>query len=118
MSEMSNQNNQNNGVNGAGTLCEGPSPGRCSPVRQRGPGRHPTAVRTKWSKEVNKVVMECFFRSKPFDNNGKPIRGYRQQMISEWRERGEFEVTEQRLCDQARAIRKNGWLSELELENI
>ena len=29
-----------------------------------------------------------------------------------------LEITEQRLCDQARAIRKNGWLSDLELENI
>ena len=29
-----------------------------------------------------------------------------------------FESTEQRICDQARAIRKNGWLLELELEMI
>ena len=29
-----------------------------------------------------------------------------------------FESTEQRVCDQARTIRKNGWLSELELEAI
>ena len=29
-----------------------------------------------------------------------------------------FESTEQRVCDQARARRKNGWLSELELEAI
>ena len=29
------------------------------------------------------IVMECFFRSKPFDDNGKPIRGYRQQMIQD-----------------------------------
>ena len=32
--------------------------------------------------------------------------------------RGLFESTEQRVCDQARAIRKNGWLSQLELETI
>ena len=38
-------------------------------------------------------------------------------MIQEWKEHGVFEITEQRLCDQARAIRKNGWLSDLELEN-
>ena len=62
--------------------------------------------------------MECFFRSKPFDYDGKPIRGYRQRMMQEWKEHGVFELTEQRLCDQARAIRKNGWLSDLELENI
>ena len=115
---MSEINNLHNTDAGAGTSGDRPRSGRCSPVRQRGPGRHPVTVRTKWSKEVNKVVMECFFRSKPFDSNGKPIRGYRQRMMREWRERGDFDVTEQRLCDQARAIRKNGWLSDLELENI
>ena len=39
-------------------------------------------------------------------------------MIQEWKEHGVFEITEQRLCDQARALGKNGWLSNLELENI
>ena len=39
-------------------------------------------------------------------------------MFREWRDRGLFESTEQRVCDQARAIRKNGWLSQLELEAI
>ena len=32
--------------------------------------------------------------------------------------RGLFESTEQRVCDQARAIRTNGWLSQLEWEII
>ena len=62
--------------------------------------------------------MECVFRSKLFDDDGKPIRVYKQRMIQKWKEHGVFEITEQRLCDQARAIRKNGWLSDLELENI
>ena len=62
--------------------------------------------------------MECFFRSKSFDDDSTPIRGYRQRMMQEWKEHKVFEITEQRLCDQARAIRKNGWLSDLELENI
>ena len=62
--------------------------------------------------------MECFFRGKPFDDDGKSTRGYRQRMMQEWKELGVFEITEQRLCDQARAVRKNGWLSNLELENI
>ena len=39
-------------------------------------------------------------------------------MFREWRDRGLFELTEQRVCDQARAIKKNGWLSQLELEAI
>ena len=97
-----------NGVNGTGMSCEGPSPGRCSPAQQRGPGRHHATARMKWNKEVNKVVMECFYRSKPSDEEGKPIRGYRQRMFREWRVRGMFESTEQRVSDQARAIRKNG----------
>ena len=62
--------------------------------------------------------MEWFFRSKQFDDEGKPIRGYRQRMMQEWKKHGIFEITKQRLCDQARAIRKNGWLSDLKLENI
>ena len=64
MSEMSNQNSENNGVNRAGPVGEGSSPGRCFPVRHRGP---------------------AFFRSKPFDDDGKPIRGYRQRMMQEWK---------------------------------
>ena len=39
---------------------------------------------------------------------------WRQRMFREWRDRGLFESTEQRVCDQARAIMKNGWLSQLE----
>ena len=38
-------------------------------------------------------------------------------MMQEWKKHGVFEISEQRLCDQARAIRKNSWLSDLELEN-
>ena len=118
MSQMSNQNFENNRVNGTRPLGEGYSPGRCFLVKQREPGRHQVTARMKWNKEVNKVVMECFYRSKPFDEEGKPVRGYRQRMFREWRDRGLFESTEQRVCDQARAIRKNGWLSQLELETI
>ena len=62
--------------------------------------------------------MECYFRSKPVDENGVPIRGYRKRMFQEWRNRGMFQSTEQRICDQARAIRKNGWLTDAELEGI
>ena len=77
----------------------------CSLVRKWEPGRHLLTVRTKWFKNVNEIVMECFFRSMPFDDDGKPIRGYRQRMIQEWKEHGVFKITKQRLCDQAKAIR-------------
>ena len=118
MSKMSNQKFENNIVNGTRLLGEVSSPGRCFLVQQREPGRHQVTARMKWNKEVNRVVMECFYRNKPFDEEGKSVRGYRQRMFREWRHRGLFQSTEQRVCDQARAIRKNGRLPQLELETI
>ena len=44
--------------------------------------------------------------SRPVDENGVPIRGYRRRMFREWRVRGMFDSTEQRISDLARAIRK------------
>ena len=44
--------------------------------------------------------------------------GFRKRMLGIWQEKGIFEVCEQRLADQARAIRINGWLTELEIEDI
>ena len=35
-----------------------------------------------------------------------------------WKERQGLKVTEQRLCDQARMIRMNEWLAELEMNVI
>ena len=74
--------------------------------QQEEPGHYQVTTQTKWNKEVNKVVMECFYRSKLFDEERKPVRGYRQRMFREWRDRGLFESTEQHVYDQARAIRK------------
>ena len=78
------RNNPNTGP-ATGTLYEGPrSPGRCFPVQQRGPGRHHVTARKKWSKEVNTVVKECYYRSSPIDENGVPLKGYKQRMHREW----------------------------------
>ncbi|XP_063595812.1 uncharacterized protein LOC134772704 [Penaeus indicus] len=115
---MNQNRNVDNDVNGTGTSGEGASSGRCPVDEQRRPGRNQETAKMKWTKEMNIVVMECFYSADPFDENGVPIRGYRQRMYREWRERGMFNTSEQRLCDQARAIRKNGWLSEVELEAI
>ena len=56
--------------------------------------------------------------STPVDENGKPIRGYRRRMHNIWKERQSLNITEQTLCDQARMIRKNDWLTAVELEEI
>ena len=84
MSEMSNQNFENNSVNGTRPLGEGSSLSRWFLVKQRGPGCHQVITKMKRNKEVNKVVMERFYRSKPFDEEGKDVRGYRQRMFREW----------------------------------
>ena len=62
--------------------------------------------------------MECYFSSRPVDKEGKPVRGYRKIMHNIWKERYHTEITEQRSCDQARMIRKNKWITKLELENL
>ena len=95
MSEMSNQNFENNSMNWTRPLGEGSLPSRCFLVQQREPS-HEVTARMKWNKEVNKVVMKCFYRSKPFDEEGKPVRGYRERMFREWRDKGLFESSEQR----------------------
>jgi len=92
---MSSSNIEHNGVNGTGTSCEGATPGRCSPAQQRGPGRHQTTTKKKWTKQLNKAVMECYYLSNPVDESGKPVRGYRRRMHNIWKERGLIDISEQ-----------------------
>ena len=95
MGEMPNQNFKNNSVNETRPLGVGSLSSRCFLVQQREPGCHQVTDRMKWNKEVNKVVMECFYRSKLFDEEEKPARGYRQRMCREWKGTGLLEPTEQ-----------------------
>eukprot|EP00794_Sanderia_malayensis_P014690 gene14690-biopygen11789 len=118
MSEIENESLEINDVNGTGTSGDGPSSGRCPAAQQRRPGRHHLTARKGWGRELSIAVMECCYLSKPINDEGKPIRGYRKRMHAISGERQQLEVTEQRLCDQARMIRVNGWLTELELEQI
>ena len=107
-----------NGVNGTGAFSEGASSDRCPVREQCRHGCHPATTRMMWSKDVNKIVIECYLEGKPVNENGVPTRGFMQRMFRVWQEIGLFKSTEQRICDQARAIRKTGWLSELEIEVI
>ena len=77
MSEMGSDITRNNGVNGTGTLSEGPLPDRCPVGEQHRPSHHQTTTRTGLSKEVNVAVKKCYFLSRLFDEEGKPVRGYR-----------------------------------------
>ena len=56
--------------------------------------------------------MECYLLSEP------KIRGYRKRMLSLWLQKGMFWVSEQRLVDQANTIRRNSWITELEIEEL
>ena len=62
--------------------------------------------------------MECYFLSSPVDEERKLVRGYRRRMHHIWKEQYATEITEQRLRDQARMIKKNEWITKVELENI
>ena len=66
----------------------------------------------KWEKAVNKIVTARWLRSE------HTKRKYRQRMKKMWDEIGIFPVTEQRLADQAREIRTNKWLTDIEIEEI
>ena len=56
--------------------------------------------------------MECYLLSEP------KIRGYRKRMLSLWLQKGMFWVSEERLVDQANTIRRNSWMTELQIEEL
>ena len=111
---MSSNEIETNDVNGFRIAEQGPSSGRCS--RQGNIGRHHAnpviTKRRKWISQENKIVMECYFLSEP------KIRWYRKLMLSLWLQKGMFWVSEQRLFDQANTIRRNSWMTELEVEEL
>ena len=79
--------------------------------KQRRPDRHYATARESWNREVNVAVMECYFLSKPMDEDGKPLRGYGRRMHAIWKEGCQMVLlTEKYLCDKARMItRMDGW---------
>ena len=67
--------------------------------------------RQTWTKTLNTAVMERYFLSRTVDEEGKQIGRYRRRLYNIWKERYDTEITEQRLSDQARMIRKNEWIT-------
>lgn len=69
---MSQSRAQSKGVNGARTL----SLNEGSVDEQRRPGIviNQATTRMKRTKEINIVVMECFYIAESFDENGVPIK--------------------------------------------
>ena len=111
---MSTKHIETNYVNGSRLAEQGPSSGRCS--RQGNNGHHHAnpviSKRRKRSSQENKIVMECYLLSEP------KVRGYRKRMLSLWLNKGMLWVSEQRLVDQANTIRRNSWMTGLEIEEL
>ena len=64
----------------------------------------------------NRVLLSAtIYATKPVVESGRTIRGCRQRMHAVWKEKGLPKITEQRLCDQARAIRRSEWFTSVEL---
>ena len=66
----------------------------------------------KWTKGVNKLIIKCYIKSNPTS------REYRKGMLAFLKEEGVCEFSEWRLADQARAIKINEWVSDVEIEEI
>ena len=111
---MSSNEIETNHVNGSRLAEQGPLSARCS--RQGNNGRHHAnpviSKRRKWPSQENKIDMECCLLSEP------KIRGHRKHMLSLWLQKGLFWVLEQRLVDQVNTIRRNSWMTELEIEEL
>ena len=111
---MSSNEIETNNMNGPRLAEQGPLSSRCS--RQGNNGSHHAnpviSKRRKWTSQENKIVMECYLLSEP------KIRGYRKRMLSLWLQKGMFWVSEQRLVDQVNTIRRNSWMTELEIEEL
>ena len=77
-------------------------------------GRQPDTgtTRRKYTRADNRAVMECYFKSRP------DVRGYRRRMHNIWMDSGGFDISEQRLADQVRIIRRDKWFREEELDEI
>ena len=109
---MSSNEVETSDLNGSQLVEQGPSSGSRS--RQENIGCHHEnpviGKRRTWTRQENKIVLECYLLGEP------KIRGYRKRMLSLWLQKGMFWISEQRLVDQANTIRKNIWMTELEIE--
>ena len=111
---MSSNEIETNDVNGSRFTEQGPSSGRCS--RQGNIDRHHVnpviSKRRKWTIQEDKIIMECYLLREP------KVRGYRKRNLIIWLQKGMFWVSEQKLVDQANTIRRNSWMTELEIEEL
>ena len=64
--KMNSKTEENNGINGTGARNgEGVVPGRNAVGQQAASGRHQATARQTWNREVNRLVMHCYYKSDP-----------------------------------------------------
>ena len=111
---MTTKQTETNDANGSQLAEQVPSSSSCS--RQGNNGRYHTNLviskQRKRSSQENKIVMENYLLRE------NKVRGYKKCMLSLWWNKGMFWVSEQRLVDQANAIHRNSWMTELEAEEL
>ena len=112
---MNNSNRKTpNGVNGNYSApAVMPSPGRSEMVNQVSCDRQPVTGRARWSTEANRKLMELYYRSRI-----PKVYGFRKRLHQLWNESNEEQMTEQKICGQARSVQVNKLLSQLELDEI
>ena len=111
---MSSNEIETNDVNGSRLAEQQLLSGRCSLQENIG-CHHANPVisrRKKWTCQKNKIDMEYYLLSEP------RIRGYRKCMLSFWQQKGVLRVSDQRLVNQANTIRRNSWMTELEIKEL
>ena len=84
-------------------------------LQSKDPRHHANPVfskRRKWFIQENKIAMEGYVLREP------KVKGYRKCMLSLQLNKVMFLVSEQRLVDQANTIRRNSWMTELEIEEL
>ena len=82
------------------------------PSRGQKRSRTETKSRHTWSKDDNIQLMKLYYQSNPSRT------GYRRRLHSLWMDAQLFPRSEQQLADQARSIRNNNLLSDIELLEI
>ena len=82
------------------------------PARSQKKSRSETSSRHTWSKEDNIQLMKLYYQSNPSRS------GYRRRLHSLWMDADLFPRSEQQLADQARSIRVNNLLSDIDLLEI
>ena len=68
-----------------GISCENFSPEKCLVCVQCRSSRHQKTTWTVWSKEMNVIVLICYFLGSPPDKEENHIRGFRKKCIASGR---------------------------------